>query len=378
MMRLKNFKRTEFIIVVFVLCTVNVGCSHIDRQEQEQNITKTEQEETVVSLPIPSTEDIEISEKNDTGTQKQIEIEKIKQYAEENAEKDRNAILEALGNVEADNRCDKAVLYIKDSYPDYFSNDALIKESIEYGHYLVSVYQDSEGIDNGRGRYFEMGKIVSEVAQDIYLGKRTLIDDTVIEKMRELESLLQQMYDQYYGGYKGEVSQPDEKILISNHPILNKTPFFAASLGDVLTSSYEEYSSAETEDGYWDFFEEAGIIYATGGPEKETDFSSKRIRGVVLTTPQYEFCCGLKVGINVQDLMEMDLIFNESSLENIPNYSFLTFLKEKFDCDEVYIATEALSYDATYSNLIYRLLAFVKNDKVIAVSVDDTLSTLQE
>lgn len=249
MMRLKSFKRTEFIIVVFVYVTVNVGCSHIDRQEKEQNITKIEQEEIVVSLPIPSTEDIEISEKDDTGTQKQIEIEKIKQYAEKNAENDRNAILEALGNVEADNHCDKAILYIKDSYPNYFSNDALIKESIEYGHYLVSVYQDSEGTDNGRGRYFEMGKIVSEVAQDIYLGKRTLIDDTVIEKMRNLESLLQQMYDQYYGGYKGEVSQPDEKILISNHPILNKTPFFAANLSDVLTSSYEEYSSVETEDG---------------------------------------------------------------------------------------------------------------------------------
>ena len=40
MMRLKSFKRTEFIIIVFVLCTVNVGCSHIDRQEKEQNITK--------------------------------------------------------------------------------------------------------------------------------------------------------------------------------------------------------------------------------------------------------------------------------------------------------------------------------------------------
>lgn len=91
MMRLKSFKRTEFIIVVFVLCTVNVGCSHIDRQEKEQNITKIEQEEIVVSLPIPSTEDIEISEKDDTGTQKQIEIEKIKQYAEKNAENDRNA-----------------------------------------------------------------------------------------------------------------------------------------------------------------------------------------------------------------------------------------------------------------------------------------------
>ncbi|MFQ9704482.1 MAG: hypothetical protein ACLR0U_25660 [Enterocloster clostridioformis] len=177
--------------------------------------------------------------------------------------------------------------------------------------------------------------------------------------MRELESLLQQMYDQYYGGYKGEVSQPDEKILISNHPILNKTPFFAASLGDVLTSSYEEYSSAETEDGYWDFFEEAGIIYATGEPEKETDFSSKRrLGGVVLQRPQYEFCCGLKVGIKCSRPNGNGFnLFNESSLENIPNYSFLTFLKEKFDCDEVYIATEALSYDATYSNLIYRLLS---------------------
>ena len=230
MMKLKNFKRTASIIVVSVLCTVNAGCSQIDRQVQESNITKTEQEETSVSLPIPSAEEMEISEKDDTDTQKQIEIEKIKKYAEENAEKDRNAILEALGNAEADNRCDEAVLYIKDSYPDYFSDDTLIKKSIEYGHYLVSVYKDSEGIDNGRGHYYEMGKVVSEVAQDIYLGKRTSTDDTVIGKMQELESLLQQMYDQYYGGYKGEASQPYEKILISNHPILNKTPFFAATI----------------------------------------------------------------------------------------------------------------------------------------------------
>ncbi|MFQ9704483.1 MAG: hypothetical protein ACLR0U_25665 [Enterocloster clostridioformis] len=118
MMRLKNFKRTEFIIVVFVLCTVNVGCSHIDRQEQEQNITKTEQEETVVSLPIPSTEDIEISEKNDTGTQKQIEIGKIKQYCGRKCRKgSERHFRRRLATVEADNRCDKAVLYIKDSYP---------------------------------------------------------------------------------------------------------------------------------------------------------------------------------------------------------------------------------------------------------------------
>lgn len=378
MTRLKNLKRVAFVMVVSALCIASVGCSHVNRQEQENNITNNEKEETAISQPIPSTEDIVNSGKDDTDAEKQLEIEKIKKYADENAEKDRNNILEALGNVEADNRCDKAVLYIKDGYPDYFSSDALLKKSIEYGHYLVSVYKDYEGLDNGGGRYFEMGKIVSEVAQDIYVGKRTSTDDSVTGKMQELECLLQKMYDQYYGGHKGEEGVPDKKIRISNHPVLNKTPYFTVSLSDVLSSSYEEYSSPETEDRYLNFFEEEGIIYATVEPDRKTDYSTKRIRGVVLTTPQYEFGCGLKVGLKVQDLMEMDLIFNESSLESIPNYSFLIFLKERFDCDSVYIATEVLSYDATYFNLIYRFLAFVKNDRVVAVSVDDSLGNLKE
>lgn len=369
MMRLKNLKRVAFIIVVSALCTANVGCS----QKLENNTTKNEKEETAISQPIPSTEDIVNSVKDNTDAEKQLEIEKIKKYADENAEKDRINILEALGNVEADNRCDRAVLYIKDGYPDYFSSDALLKKSIEYGHYLVAVYKEYEGLDNGGGRYFEMGKIVSEVAQDIYVGKRTSIDDSVTGKMQELERLLQMMYDQYYGGYKGEVGMPDKKIWISNHPVLNKTPYFTVSLSDVLSSSYKEYSSPDTEDRYLNFFEEEGIIYATVESDSETEYPTKRISGVVLTTPQYEFGCGLKVGLNVQDLMEMDLIFNESTLESIPNYSFLTFLKERFDCDSVYIATEILSYNATYSNLTYRFLAFVKNDKVVAVSADDSL-----
>ena len=111
--------------------------------------------------------------------------------------------MEALGNVDADNRSDEAHLYIKDSYPDYFSSDILLEKGIEYGHYLVSVYKDSEGIDNGRGRYFEMGKIVSEVAQDIYTGIKKPTDDSVAKKKQELENLLQMTYDQYYGGYIG-------------------------------------------------------------------------------------------------------------------------------------------------------------------------------
>ena len=48
-----------------------------------------------------------------------------------------------------------------------------------------------------------MGKIVSEVAQDIYTGIKKPTDDSVAKKKQELENLLQMTYDQYYGGYIG-------------------------------------------------------------------------------------------------------------------------------------------------------------------------------
>lgn len=77
MTRLKNLKRVAFVMVVSALCTASVGCSHVNRQEQENNITKNEKEETAISQPIPSTEDIVNSGKDDTDAEKQLEIEKI-------------------------------------------------------------------------------------------------------------------------------------------------------------------------------------------------------------------------------------------------------------------------------------------------------------
>ena len=81
--------------------------------------------------------------------------------------------------------------FIQDQYPDYFSSKELLQSSIEYGHYLASLYKDYEGQNNGRGR--------SEATQNAYLGINKSDDEMVVEKMQKLEEQLKFFYDNYYG-----------------------------------------------------------------------------------------------------------------------------------------------------------------------------------
>lgn len=131
--------------------------------------------------------------------EKQVAIDQLKKQAEDNAEKDRYNIIEALGDAESDEHWSAANQFIQDRYPDYFSSKELLQSSIEYGHYLTSLYKDYEGQDNGGGRYYEMGKLVSEAAQNVYLGINKSKDEMVIEKMQKLEEQLKFFYDKYYG-----------------------------------------------------------------------------------------------------------------------------------------------------------------------------------
>lgn len=177
-----------------------------------------------------------------------------------------------------------------------------------------------------------------------------------------------------------------ELILLPEHPALSKVPFFAVSLGDVLSGeSYTESYSARTEHGYLHFFEDTGITYITGEPSGTMDNSVKRIRGAIITDDTYEFSCGLKVGMTVSELMDMPILFNNSSSVTMMNYSYLPLLKEKMDYDDIYITSivmekgKAYTYQGlTYSNIKCQLLAFVKDNKVVAVSVDDAIGSLHD
>lgn len=136
---------------------------------------------------------------NEEMVKKQVEINSIKKLVEDDAEKDRHNILEALGNKESDEHWSTAISFIKDNYPDYFSTDELINSSIKYGYYLETVYKDFVGLDNDAGRYYEMGNIVSEVAVAACIGTNSTSHQSTNKKLERLEELLQINYTQYYG-----------------------------------------------------------------------------------------------------------------------------------------------------------------------------------
>jgi len=188
----RTMKKVCFIVTLSVSGLIT-GCSQNKITKTESSSIDTSLSETLAEQPIEN----HVAEK-------QAVIDQLKKQAEENAEKDYDNIIEALGDAVSDERWSAANQFIKERYPDYFSSEILLQSSIEYGHYLASLYKDSEGLDNGRGRYYEMGKLVSEAAQNVYLGINKSKDEMVVEKMQELEEQLIFFYDKYYGNSSAE------------------------------------------------------------------------------------------------------------------------------------------------------------------------------
>jgi len=188
----RTMKKVCFIVTLSVSGLIT-GCSQNKITKTESSSIDTSLSETLAEQPIEN----HVAEK-------QAVIDQLKKQAEENAEKDYDNIIEALGDAVSDERWSAANQFIKERYPDYFSSEKLLQSSIEYGHYLASLYKDSKGLDNGRGRYYEMGKLVSEAAQNVYLGINKSKDEMVVEKMQELEEQLIFFYDKYYGNSSAE------------------------------------------------------------------------------------------------------------------------------------------------------------------------------
>ena len=114
-------------------------------------------------------------------------------------DQDRYYIVEAIDNEEANKRDTDAKLFIKEQYPDYFSSTELLERGIKYGHYEETIYSEFADKNNGYGKYYQMGKILSDTTQRIYMGTSSLDDDDVMEQLTQLEELLRFFYRDYYG-----------------------------------------------------------------------------------------------------------------------------------------------------------------------------------
>ena len=386
-------KKIITIVSLFIVCSLGVGCSQYAKVETEPaSIMVPLSESTEPSKEEPSAESGKVTtgssepqaedQAGSTRTEKKEIINNLKKQAEDEAEQDRHFILEALGDEGADGRWSEACGFIQEQYPDYFSSDELFQKSIKYGHYLVSIYKDSKGIDNGGGRYYEMGRLISETAQNIYMGNADLTDSSVSEALQKLEEQLVFFYGQYYGlEYKAnqvntqvngdEFSEGD--VYVIGNPILSDCLFLKVNIDDIknIEDDLKQNSGEELINGHFIYWKGEGIDYVTHST-MEGD-----LYAIILTTDQYQLGCGLKIGMKEDEIASLKLPYTVCSKEDYPRDSlFLEDPSSPFqtqDYDMIYlyqfggIPEEAVKENSIITGGRISITALVKDGIVISL-----------
>ena len=211
----------KLLIVSLGVCMLGTACSR-DTNRIEENTLQQSQEQSVIlqteteEFDIPATKEssleqevlLALEEPSETAGLSEAEymeepteaseerIEQLLKQAETDADQDRYYIVEAIDNEEANKRDTDAKLFIKEQYPDYFSSTELLERGIKYGHYEETIYSEFADKNNGYGKYYQMGKILSDTTQRIYMGTSSLDDDDVMEQLTQLEELLRNNIDE--------------------------------------------------------------------------------------------------------------------------------------------------------------------------------------
>lgn len=383
-------KKMITILAFLIVCNLGTGCSQQAKTETESTSTTVPlSESTEPSKEEPSVETEEDSTSRSepqaedptggAGTEKEETINNLKKQAEDEAEQDRYFIIEALGDKGADGRWSEACGFIKDQYPDYFSNNELLQKGIKYGNYLVSIYKDSKGIDNGRGHYYEMGRLVSEMAQNIYMGNTNLTDSSILEALQKLEEQLIFFYGQNYG-LEYKVAQAntqingdefsEEDVYVTGNPILSKCLFLKVSVDDIK-DNLKQHSGEELINGHFIYWKGEGIEYVTHST------LDGDLYAIILTTEQYQLGCGLKVGMKEDEIASLKLPFTICSKEDYPRDSFFLedpsspFQAQDYDTIYLYqfgrIPEEAVKENSIITGGRISITALVKDGIVVRV-----------
>ncbi len=178
-----------------------------------------------------------------------------------------------------------------------------------------------------------------------------------------------------------EEKQINEKdISIKGHPLLANTPFYNTTIDDIE----EEYSeklevsySEEKLNGFLTYYKGDGIVYITtedGG-----------LYSVILTNDNYEFGCGLKIGMSESEINKLNLSFSsydkdEIGVDKKVSSYLLSYEKgplSMFDFNSLYYYSATLNADVdsdnemdSFSGRCIGLMVLMKDGKSIAVFTD--------
>lgn len=112
--------------------------------------------------------------------------EMLEYLAKESREVMRNGV---KLHVLEENR-EKAINFIKENYPNYFTDNETLEKTIYYGYYL----KNADTLDKDTTTlYRNIGKSVENALKGVYLNTDTAQSDTVQENLKQLGNYLNQL-----------------------------------------------------------------------------------------------------------------------------------------------------------------------------------------
>lgn len=171
-----------------------------------------------------------------------------------------------------------------------------------------------------------------------------------------------------------------EDIFIKSHSLLKNTPFYTETIDNVKEKCLEKLDitySEEKLNGYLTYYKGDGITYIT------TEDGS--LYSIILTNNKYEFGCGLKVGLDENEISNLDISFRIYNKDEIGvdkklnsyllSYEIGPLSMFNFDTLYYYSATlydenETESHVDVFTGRCMGIMAFMKDGKLIAVSTD--------
>lgn len=172
----------------------------------------------------------------------------------------------------------------------------------------------------------------------------------------------------------------ENDILIKEHPLLENTPFYSTTIEDIEEKYSEKLAvsySEEKLDGFLTYYKGDGIVYITtedGG-----------LYSVILTNDNYEFGCGLKIGMSESEINKLNLSFSsydkdEIGVDKKVSSYLLSYEKgplSMFDFNSLYYYSATLNADVdsdnemdSFSGRCIGLMVLMKDGKSIAVFTD--------
>lgn len=172
-------------------------------------------------------------------------------------------------------------------------------------------------------------------------------------------------------------SFPPEDFYVLDHSILETQHYEQTNISELIdfNSTFTITCSHEDPNGHYLYYIEDSIIYVLHSNNKE------QLYGIVLTADQYSFRNGLKTGMTLDELLNLDFVIKERpdisdlSIGQIVKTNLSEGALQNLQYDKIYTISGTLISDKTTAksntlSLIQGFVIFCNKNRVVAIATD--------